>query len=270
MAILALQSASSGLRAMSTNLDVIANNLANVNTPGYKASRANFQDLLYVERMQPGVENASGDQRPTGLYLGLGVKVSGTQLDFEEGAAIPTGRPLDVRVQGAGFFQVQVETAKSADQIAYTRAGNFALNADGEIVLATDQGRRLVPTIQIPDDHIPPISIESDGRVLVQTPGATEPDEVGRIELASFINPAGLEQVGENLYVETVASGGPITGDPGEDSFGTLIAGTLEASNVDPTSELIELIRTQRAFEMNSQSIRAADESLQTVAQLGR
>src|SRR5690606_9379862 len=270
MAILALQSASSGLRAMSTNLDVIANNLANVNTPGFKSSRANFQDLLYVERMSPGVENANGDQRPTGLYIGLGTKVSGTQLNFEEGAAIPTGRPLDVRIQGAGFFQVQVEQARSADQIAYTRAGNFALNADGEIVLANDQGRRLVPAIQIPDDHIPPISIESDGRVLVQQPGQAEPQEVGQIELANFINPAGLKQIGENLYVETVASGGPIEGGPGEDSFGSLIAGSLEASNVDPTRELIDLIRTQRAFEMNSQSIRAADESLQSVAQLGR
>jgi flagellar basal-body rod protein FlgG len=267
MAIIALQSASTGLNALNTKLDIIANNLANVNTDGYKASRANFQDLIYIERAQPGVENANGDERPTGLYVGLGVKVSGTQLDFSQGAPLNTGRPLDVMIEGVGFFQVQVEDALGG--IAYTRAGNLTTNSDGELVLANDQGRRLEPTITIPDDAIT-ISISPDGVVSVTQPGDTEPQEQGQLEIATFINPTGLKQVGENLYTESAASGPPITGEPSTDNRGRIQQGFLESSNVDPTRELIELIRTQRAFEMNSQTIRAADEALRTIAQLRR
>ena len=267
MAILALQSASSGLSALNTQLDVISNNLANVNTPGYKSSRANFQDLLYVERMQPGVENAIGDQRPTGLYVGLGVRVSGTQLNFEQGAPLTTNQEKDLMIEGVGFFQVTVEDALGS--IAYTRAGNFALNSDGELVLANDVGRRLEPAITIPDDAIK-IEVTNDGRVMVLQPGEVEPTEVGQIQLAAFVNPQGLAQIGENLYTQTEASGDPIVGNPSEDNLGTIRQGLLEASNVDPTRELVELIRTQRAFEMNSQSIRAADDVLQQVAQLRR
>lgn len=262
MAIIALQSASTGLSALNTRLDVIANNLANVNTTGFKASRVNFQDLLYIERAQPGTENAIGDRRPTGLYVGLGVRVAGTQVDFTQGALITTDRPLDVVIDGDGFFQVQIE-----DGIAYTRAGHFALNADGEIVLANDQGRRLQPVITI-DEDAEQISITADGKVLVRLPGDTALQEAGQIELATFINPAGLKQIGENLWVETDASGPPSTGNPGEDNRGLVRQGALEASNVDPTRELVELIRTQRAFEMNSQAIRAADEALRNVANL--
>lgn len=269
MAINALQSAATGLSALNTKLDVIANNLANVNTSGFKASRANFQDLLYIEKAQPGVENANGDQRPTGLYIGLGVRVSGTQVDFTEGASVNTGRELDLRINGLGFFQVQVEPGLAGSGIAYTRAGNFTLNADGELVLANDQGRRLQPTLNIPQDALS-ISIDPNGRVFVLQPGQTQPAEVGQIEMATFVNPAGLKQAGENLFVETEASGAPITGNPGEDHFGRLTQGQLEASNVDPAFELIELIRTQRAFEMNSNSIRAADETLRNIAQLRR
>ncbi|MCB9844513.1 MAG: flagellar basal-body rod protein FlgG [Phycisphaeraceae bacterium] len=265
MAILAMQSAASALSALNTQLDVSAHNLANVNTAGFKSSRTNFQDLLYVARAQPGVENSIGDIRPTGLFVGLGVKVSGTQLDFAQGPALITENPLDVRISGEGFFQVQIENG----QIAYSRAGNFIVNRDGELTLGNDQGRRLEPGIQIPE-NAEAIDISSDGRVFVTVQGEAEPQEVGQIELATFINPAGLRPVGENLYVESDGSGPPTTGAPGEESRGSLIAGMLEASNVDPTRELIELIRTQRAFEMNSQSIRAADETLRSVAQLRR
>ncbi len=269
MAITALHSAATGLSALSTQLDVVANNLANVNTDGFKGSRVNFQDLLYIEKAQPGVENANGDQRPTGLYVGLGVKVSGTQVDFTQGSLINTGQELDVAIEGKGFFQVQVEDDRGANGIAYSRAGNFALNEDGELVLANDQGRRIQPNITIPDG-VEGISISTDGRVLALIAGDAEPQEVGQLELARFINPAGLKQIGENLFAETAASGPPTTANPSENGLGLLRQGFIEGSNVNPTRELIGLIRTQRAFEMNSQSIRTADESLQTIAQIRR
>ncbi len=269
MANIALDSAATGLSALNTKLDVIANNLANVNTTGFKASRANFQDLLYVEKAQPGVENANGDQRPTGLYVGLGVKVAGTQVDFEQGAPVNTERPLDLMIEGLGFFRVQVEDSVSGDGIAYTRAGNFTLNSNGEIVLANDEGRRLEPTIVVPPDAVS-ITIDANGHVFILQPGDVTPTEVGQIELAAFVNPTGLKQAGENLFVESAASGTPVVGFPGEDNFGRIGQGMLETSNVDPAFELIELIRTQRAFEMNSNTIRAADETLRTIAQLRR
>ena len=268
MATIALQSAASGLKALNTRLDVIANNLANANTTGYKASRANFQDLLYVERAQPGVENANGDQRPTGLYVGLGVKVSGTQVQFDQGSPIATDQPLDMMIEGKGFFQVTVDQDLGGG-VAYTRAGNFTLNSQGEIVLANDQGRRLEPQISLGDDVVS-ITIDRNGRIQVLRPGATQLEEVGQIQTANFINPAGLRQVGENLFVESAASGPVVLGEPGTQNFGSIQQGFLEASSVDPTRELIELIRTQRSFELNSQTIRAADEALQTIGQLRR
>lgn len=269
MAIIALHSAATGLSALSTNLDVIANNLANVNTQGFKSSRVNFQDLLYIERAQPGTENSIGDERPTGLYVGLGVKVSGTQLSFEQGPPITTERDLDIAIDGNGFFQVTVEPERAPGGIAYTRAGNLSVNSDGELVLANDQGRRLEPGITIPEATTG-VTITRDGRVFAAVDGEAEPVEVGQIQLAGFINPAGLEQLGETLFAETAASGPPIVGNPDENGRGGIIQGFLEGSNVNPTEELIGLIRTQRAFEMNSQSIRAADEALQTISQLRR
>jgi len=269
MAILAMQSAASGLRALNTRLDVTANNLANVNTEGFKSSRVNFEDLLYIERAQPGVENANGDQRPTGLYVGLGVRASGTQQDFTQGASIPGNGPLDMFIDGRGFFQVQVETDLGEGGMAYTRAGNFVLNADNEIVLANSDGRRLEPAITISADA-EEVSIDSTGQIWENIPGQAEPQLAGQVELAVFIIPAGLSQVGGNLWVESGASGSPITGDPGSENFGSITGGMLEGSNVDPAIELIELIRTQRAFEMNSQSIQAADETLRSIAQLRR
>jgi len=267
MAIIALHSASTALSALSTALDVTANNLANINTDGFKGSRANFEDLLYEERRQPGVENANGDQKPTGLYVGLGVKVSGTQVDYSQGSVIPTDRPLDVMIQGDGFFQVQVEDTLSDGGVAYTRAGNFSLNAEGDIVLANDDGRRLVPNINIPVEAIG-IEVRADGTVAYALEGQADPVEAGVIELATFVNPAGLRQIGGNLFAPSAASGDPETGEPQTGGRGRLLGGALEGSNVDPVKELVSLIRTQRAFDINSQSIQAADEVLRTVGQL--
>lgn len=269
MALVSMQSAATGLSALNTNLDVIANNLANVNTTGFKGSRVNFQDLLYMEKAQPGVENSNGDQRPTGIYIGLGVKVSGTQLSLEQGSLISTGRQLDIAIDGAGMLQVGVEPDFAPNGIAYTRAGALTINSDGELVMASDQGRRLEPVIQIPD-NAETITINTTGEVYVTIPGQADPQQVGVIETATFINPQGLSQLGENLFGETEASGPPITGQPGDENRGTIIQGFLEGSNVDPTKELIDMIRTQRAFEMNSQTIRTSDEMLRTVSQLAR
>jgi len=269
MAIVALHSASTGLSALSTGLDVIANNLANSNTDGFKSSRVNFQDLLYIEKAQPGAENVNGDQRPTGVYVGLGTKVSGTQLDFRQGPAQQTGRELDLLIDGSGFFQVQVEDEAGEGGMAYTRAGNFTLNSEGEIVLANDQGRRLLPNVQVPPDATG-IEILPDGTIYVGIMGQADPEDLGTIELATFVNPAGLKQIGENLYVQTAASGEPSVGEPIEAGRGAIRQRFLEGSNVDPVVELVNLIRTQRAFELNSQSIQAADEALQTIGRLRR
>lgn len=268
MAILAMQSAATGLKALNTRLDVIANNIANVNTEGFKTSRVNFEDLLYIERAQPGVENNNGDQRPTGLYIGLGVNTSGTQQDFDQGAPVPGTSPLDMMIQGRGFFKVRVEDSLGGG-FAYTRAGNFTTNADNELVLANSNGRRLEPGITLSDDAIS-VMVDPSGQVWENVPGNTQPQLAGQVELSVFVNPTGLAQVGENLWVESAASGPPIDGVPGEQNHGSILGGFLEGSNVDPARELIELIRTQRAFEMNSQSIRAADETLQSIAQLRR
>ena len=267
MAVIALHSASTGLNALSTSLDVIANNLANVNTDGFKSSRVNFQDLLYAELAQPGAENANGDERPNGVFVGLGTKVSGTQLNFSQGPAQATERQLDVLIDGNGFFQVQVEDELGEGGFGYTRAGNFSRNSEGELVLANDQGRRLVPEIDIPIE-VTQVEIRADGTVLGLVPGEMELQEFGQIELAVFINPAGLRSVGENLFVPSAASGEAVLGEPREGGRGSLQQGFLEGSNVDPVLELVDLIRTQRAFELNSQSIQAADEVLQTVGRL--
>ncbi|MCK4872222.1 MAG: flagellar basal-body rod protein FlgG [Phycisphaerales bacterium] len=269
MAINALNASATGLSALSTQLDVIANNLANVNTDGFKASRANFQDLLYIEKQQPGVRNANGDERPTGLYIGLGVKTSGTQQDFAQGAARQTGRQLDVMIEGDGFFVVTVEDSLAGGGVAYTRAGNFAVNSDGQMVMTNTEGRILDPVIEIPDDA-ETIGININGLVTVRLPGQVDPQEVGRIELAKFINPAGLKQIGENLWAESPASGSATVGEPNTDGRGRVHQNMLEASNVDPTIELMNLIRTQRAFELNAQAIKAADDTLQQVSNLKR
>ena len=256
------------MKALDTALDVTANNLANINTVGFKSSRVNFEDLLYQTRREPGVLNADEEPIPHGIQVGLGTAVSGTQLNFETGSIEPTGNPLDLTIEGDGFFQVTA--IENGDPItAYTRAGNFTFNAEGTIVLGTSEGPILEPPITIPTDA-QDISVSRSGQVLVRQPGSTTPTEVGQIELARFVNPEGLKQIGANLYAETVASGAPVTGAPQEDGIGSIQSSFLEQSNVDPVKELITLIRTQRAFELNSQSIQSADESLQVVTNLRR
>ena len=268
MANIALGTSATGLSALNTKLDIIANNLANLNTDGFKSTRANFEDLLYDERRLPGTENTSGDQTPTGLYVGLGVRVAGTQLDFQQGPLVTTGNPLDIAIDGDGFFRVQVDESISADGVAYTRAGNFTVDADGELVLAFS-GSKLDPPITVPEGTTG-IDITTDGVVWARFENEGDLTELGQIELANFINPEGLIQLGGNLMAASQASGPEITATPGTAGIGTVQNGFLEGSNVDPTVELVELIRTQRAFEMNSQVIRAADETLRSVSQLRR
>ncbi len=268
MAVIALHSAATGLSALSTEIDVIANNLANVNTTAFKGARVNFEDLLYMELAQPGVENANGDQRPAGIQVGLGVKVSNTERDFTQGPAINTDRALDLLIDGQGFFPVDIMEEEGTG-IGYTRAGNFFVNSEGELVLGNADGPRLEPPIAIPPEATD-VDITSDGQVYVTIPGQVEPQNVGQIQLATFINPNGLRPLGGNIYVETEASGPPIEGNPGEAGIGTILQGFLEGSNVDPVKELVELIKAQRAFEMNSQTIQAADQALQVVSNLRR
>lgn len=269
MAIVALHSASTGLSALSTDLDVIANNLANVNTIGFKGSRSNFENLLYMEKKQPGVENEAGMARPAGLYVGLGTQISNTQFDFREGSPRNTGRDLDVYIQGQGFFRVATQRG-GQEVIAYTRAGNFFRNAEGFLVLGTHDGPLLNPPIQIPDDARS-ITISPNGRVSVTLAGDDVPVDVGQgFELANFVNPNGLEGAGGNLFFQTAASGPEIPSVPGDGVAGTLLQQFTEMSNVDPVNELVSLIKTQRAFEMNSQSIQAADQALQVVSNLRR
>ena len=268
MAIMALNAASSGMKALDTKLDVTANNLANINTVGFKKSRVNFEDLLYQTKREPGLPNIDEQPIPHGVEVGLGVRVAGTQLNFEEGPIDQTGRQTDMLIEGNGFFQVRANR-EGGPITAYTRAGNFVVNSEGQLVLGNSEGAVLEPPITIPADTVE-IAIARDGRVSVRQPGQQQLAEVGQIELARFVNPEGLKQIGSNLYDETLASGAPITGPPQADGIGSIAQGQLELSNVDPVRELISLIMTQRAFEMNSQSIQSAEESLQVVSNLRR
>ena len=268
MAIMALHAAASGMKALDTKLDVVANNLANVNTTGFKRSRVNFEDLLYRIKREPGTPNADGEPVPHGIQVGLGVQVSGTQLNFQPGPRDATGNPLDLAIEGEGFFQVNA-IDNGNEVVAYTKAGNFTKNAEGNVVLGTTEGPRLEPAITIPDDATQ-IDVGRNGEVRVRQPGSPALITVGQIELARFVNPEGLRQIGRNLYAETDASGVPITGTPQEEGLGAIQNSMLEGSNTDPVRELIDLIQTQRAFELNSQSIQAADQALQVVSNLRR
>lgn len=266
MAIRALHTAATGMQAMATKIDVIANNIANADTTGYKASRANFQDLLYQLQAQPGVQTSANTSAPLGTQVGLGVAVSNTQMLFKQGAAVLTANPLDVMIQGDGFFQIELP----AGGTAYTRAGNFVRNLDGELVLGHTNGYRLLNSPQVPQE-VPPdaISISADGRISVRNPDGTT-QELGQIQLARFANPSGLLQGGANLFLQSPASGEPLVAEPGIQGNGTLMQSTLEQSTTDAVTELVELIKTQRFFQMNSQSIESADEALQVVASLRR
>ena len=268
MAITALHAAATGMKAQDTKLDVLANNLANVNTAGFKRSRVNFEDLLYQTKREPGIPNAEDEPIPHGIQVGLGVQISGTQQNFTQGSVDRTDQQLDLLIDGEGFFQVR--TVHDGEIItAYTRNGTFTRNSEGNVVLANSEGSILEPPISIPNDTIS-INIANDGEVSVLQQGSPTLSVVGQVELARFVNPEGLKQIGQNLWRETDASAPPITGNPQQDGLGTLQQGALEMSNVDPVRELIQLILTQRAFELNSQSIQTADESLQVVANLRR
>ena len=266
MSVQTLYSAATGMQAMETKLDVIANNLANIETTAFKRDRANFEDLFYRHEKMPGAEDSAGQYTPTGISIGLGAQVSSVQSEFKQGAFQLTGRELDVAIEGRGFFQVTDPTG----EIVYTRAGNFSVNANGEMVIGSaNTGRLLEPPIVIPEDATG-ISISAQGRVSVRQPQTTQLTPVGELELVSFINPEGLLKLGENLYAETGASGAPTAGTPGEEGLGVLRQTMLEASNVQPVRELIDLITTQRAFELSSQAVQVGDEMMQLVANLRR
>lgn len=268
MSIQALHTAATGMKAMDFKLNVVANNLANIETVAFKRSRANFEDLLYQTLEEPGLRNGMDQPLPTGKQSGLGVAVSGTQLNFEQGSLDSTGQQFDLAIEGDGFFQVQ-SFVDGAQTTVFTRAGNFTLNANGEMVLANSIGSRLEPTITIPQDAVT-VQISETGLVAVRTTGATAFSDVGQIELAKFINPAGLKQIANNLYQQSDASGPPILANPEQQGLGAIRQNYLELSNVDPVRELVELIRTQRSFELNSQSIQSADQTMQTVNNLRR
>ena len=268
MGISAMHAAATGMRALDTKLNVVANNLANVNTVGFKRSRVNFEDLMYQVRREPGVRDVNDEPNPHGIQVGLGVQISGTQLNFETGTLDTTGRELDVAIEGPGFFQVRTQY-NGQEVIANTRAGNFVQNANGNLVLANSDGSLLEPQVTLGQDVVE-IEIERTGQVSVLQQGSPERQQVGQIELARFVNPEGLLSIGKNLFIDTDASGTPIEGNPMEDGLGALKGGTLEGSNVDPVRELVDLIFTQRGFELNSQSIQSADDMLRVVTNLRR
>jgi flagellar basal-body rod protein FlgG len=267
MTVQTLYTAATGMEALETKLDVIANNMANINTTGFKKDRANFEDIFYRQYRLPGAEDADGQRTSTGIEVGLGTRVSSTQTNHEQGAFETTGNPLDFAIEGDGFFQVQ---DPNGGGFLYTRSGNFGLNADGQLVLGSaNNGYRLDPDVTIPPEAVD-IVVTSDGQVQISTQDSPNLTTITTIQMAKFINPDGLLKLGDNLYKETDASGTPQTGNPGELGFGNIRQGFLESSNVEPVTELIDLITTQRAFELNSQVVQAGDQIMQIVANLRR
>jgi flagellar basal-body rod protein FlgG len=267
MSVQSLYTAATGMESLQSKLNVIANNMANVNTTGFKSDRANFEDLFYRHEILPGAQDAASNFTATGTQTGLGVRMQSTQTNFIQGAFQETGQPLDLAIEGRGFLQV---TDPVTSQPLFTRAGNLAINAQGNLVIGSAQtGRLLNPPIQIPQDATG-ITISSDGRVSYQQPGNTQLQQAGQIQMALFQNPEGLLKLGENLYIDTDSSGPAIQSNPGTQGMGVLRQGFLELSNVEPVRELIDLITTQRAFEMNSQVIEAGNTILQTITNLAR
>lgn len=256
--IRSLYVAQTGLQAEQTRMDVIANNLANVNTSGFKGSRAVFQDLLYQNLTQPGAQSSQSTQYPSGLQLGTGVRPVATERLMTQGNLTQTGNSLDVAINGQGFFQV----LKPDGTIAYTRDGTFQLNSQGQVVTAS--GYLVQPTITIPASA-QTITIGNDGTVSVTLPGQAAPQQVGTLQLASFVNPTGLQSIGDNLYVQTGSSGAPNTGQPTLNGLGSVQQGYLESSNVNVVAELVDMISTQRAYEVNSKAVQASDQMLQYV-----
>jgi flagellar basal-body rod protein FlgG len=260
--IRALYAAASGMSAQETNIDNIANNLANANTVGYKSRRAQFQDLMYQTLVQPGSQSGATTVVPTGLQIGLGTRTASNEITFAQGAFTNTTNPLDMVIQGKGFFQIQ----QPSGTIAYSRAGSFQLSSTGAIV--TPDGLALLPQIVVPAAALS-VNIATDGTVSYSLPGQTAASVAGQITLATFPNPAGLNSLGQSLYLPTDASGAAVVGPPGgTDGAGTILQGYVEQSNVSVVDEFINLISSQRAYEANSKVVKAADDMYSQVNNL--
>lgn len=258
----ALRTAATGMAAQQLNVEVISNNIANMNTVGFKRQRAEFEDLLYQTMEQAGAQSSDqGTIVPTGVQIGAGVKAGGVYRITEQGSLSKTGNQYDLAIDGRGYFQVLTPTGETA----YTRAGNFSVNDQGQLV--TTDGYLVQPAISIPQDAVQ-VSISKTGQVQVTSAGQSTPQVVGQLELSTFVNEAGLEAVGDNLFMESAASGAATTGAPGSVGFGSLMQGYTEASNVDAVSEITALIVAQRAYEMNSKVISTADQMLSTASQV--
>lgn len=261
--IRSLYSGATGMIAQQTNLDVVSNNLANANTAGFKKIRADFEDLLYQIDREPGAPVEPDSMIPTGIQVGLGTRVVGTNRIMTAGNLQVTGNSLDVAIEGDGFFQVVLPNGN----MAYTRDGSWSIDGEGQIV--TSNGYLLDPAIVIPEDALD-IVISATGDVSVTLPDEVDPENVGQIELARFVNPGGLKAVGKNLFLETPASGAPIVAEPGDEGMGTTIQTILEMSNVQVVEEMVNMIVAQRAYEANSKTIQTADNLLQIANNLRR
>jgi flagellar basal-body rod protein FlgG len=251
----ALWAAKTGLDAQQTRMTVISNNLANVNTTGFKQGRAIFQDLLYQNVRQVGANTSQDTRAPTGLHLGTGVRVVATEKLYTQGSMTATGKSLDLAVQGRGFFQVLLPDGSTA----YSRDGSFQMDAQGQMV--TNTGYQLQPPISIPDNATS-VTVGADGTVSATLANASTPTQIGQIQLVDFVNSAGLQPRGENLLLESASSGPPQVGTPGLNGLGTVVQGSLESSNVNVVEELVSMIETQRAYEMNSKAISSTDQML--------
>lgn len=256
----ALWIAKTGLDAEQTRMSVTANNLANVNTTGFKRDRAVFEDLMYQNIRQTGASSTQDTNLPSGLYIGTGVRTVATQKLHSQGNIVQTGNSFDIAVQGNGLFQV----SHPDGSIVYTRDGSFGLDANGQLV--TQNGYLLEPAITVPANTLS-VTVGSDGTVSALVAGNNTPNQIGNITLAQFINPTGLEAIGDNLFRESLSSGAPQVDTPGENGSGTLLQGSLESSNVNVVEELVNMIETQRAYEMNSKAISTTDEMLAYVSQ---
>ena len=261
--IRALWTAASGMQAQQTNIDVVANNLANVNTAGFKKSRADFQDLMYQNMKTTGAPSTNSTQVPAGIQIGLGAKLAAVSKIFTEGNINQTGNELDVAIEGNGFFQVQMPDGSTA----YSRAGSFKRDSQGRVV--TSDGYPMIPEVVIPS-NVTAINIGNDGTVSVMQAGQTTPTNVGNIQLAAFSNPSGLIALGKNLFQQSDSSGIATTGTPGQNGLGTTAQGFLEMSNVSVMEEMVNMITGQRAYEINSKAVQTADEMLQTANNLRR
>ncbi|MBT9495627.1 MAG: flagellar basal-body rod protein FlgG [Paucibacter sp.] len=259
--IRSLYIAKTGMEAQQTQLDTISQNLANVSTNGYKRSHAIFEDLMYQNLRQSGANTTEQTQLPTGLQIGLGVRPVATARVYTQGNLQQTSNNLDIAIKGNGFFQIQQPDGTTA----YTRDGSFQLSAAGQIV--NNNGMTLLPGITIPN-NAQSVTVGNDGTVSITVPGNPAPQTVGQIQLASFINPAGLDPKGQNLFTETASSGTPTNGAPSSDGLGMLQQGYVETSNVNVVEELVAMIQTQRAYEMNSKAIQTSDQMLQKLAQI--